>query len=48
VEDDWLKVMAATPKRDNQGRLRPGTLLTYKFIKNVLTAICSAASTKPA
>jgi hypothetical protein len=39
VEDDWLKVMAATPKRDDQGRPRPGTLLSYKFIKNVLTVL---------
>jgi integrase len=39
VEDDWLKVMKATPKRNDQGRLRPGTPLSYKFIKNVLVVL---------
>ncbi|MGY1827604.1 tyrosine-type recombinase/integrase [Blastococcus sp. SYSU DS0541] len=39
VEDDWLKKMEATPKRDNMGRLRPGTLISYDFIGNVLTVL---------
>lgn len=39
VEDGWLKKMEATPKRDNVGRLRPGTVLSYAYIKKVLTVL---------
>jgi hypothetical protein len=31
--------MEATPKRDNMGRLRPGTLISYGYIGNVLTVL---------
>jgi integrase len=39
VEDGWLKKMEVTPKRDNMGRLRPGTVLSYAYIKKVLTVL---------
>lgn len=40
--DDWLQQMMAKPKTDNMKRARPGTVLSMKFIKNVLNALAMA------
>lgn len=37
--DDWLKQMMAKPKTDNMKRPRPGTVLSMKFIRNVLNVL---------
>lgn len=41
VEDDWVPEMLGKRKLDNQGREREGTLLSIKFISNVLTVLAA-------
>ena len=40
--DTWLTQMLAKPKRNNAGEERPGTVLSIKFIRNVLNVLAAA------